>query len=83
MALFSVIFAAAGAFFGHWRSCRRFFRSSVKLPPKPAGHRSSVDLPALVITIGNCRGRNGRARTVLQMWVPAFLLDDRGSDRDR
>ena len=54
---FSVTVAAAGAFF--W--------SSAKLPLIPAGHRSSVDLPALVITIGNCCGRNGRARTVLPL----------------
>ena len=35
-----------------------------KLPAKPAGHRSSLDLPALVITPGNCRCRSGRAVTV-------------------
>ena len=38
--------------------------SLAKLPVKPAGHRSSVNLPALVIVLGNCRCRSGRGRTV-------------------
>ena len=33
---------------------------------KPAGHRSSLDLPALVTVIGNCRCRTGRAGTAVQ-----------------
>jgi len=39
--------------------------SSAELPAKPAGHQSSSDLPALVITSGNFRCRSGRAGTVI------------------
>ena len=38
--------------------------SSTNLPVQPAGHQSSPDLPALVITLSNSRGRSGRAPTV-------------------
>ena len=58
------LFKAAGTRCRHRQSCRRLLPSSAKLPVKPAGHRSSSDLPALVITLGNCRCRSGRARTV-------------------
>ena len=41
--------------------------SSADLPIKPAGHRSSRDLLALVITSGIFRCRIGRAVTVLEV----------------
>jgi hypothetical protein len=40
------------------------YMSSKKLPHEPAGHRSSWDLPALVIHPGNFRCRSGRGGTV-------------------
>ena len=49
---------------GHGLRCRRLLRSSAKLPSRPAGHQSSLVLPALVIALGDCRGRSGRAPTV-------------------
>ena len=48
----------------HRWSRRDLLVSSAKLPAKPAGHRSSRDLPALVIAPGNCHGQSGRTDTV-------------------
>ena len=60
-----VITSTTGAFPVTAGTAGAFFWSSADLPMIPAGHRSSADLPALVITSSNCRCWSGRACTVV------------------